>query len=734
MKKGSFMGDRGALYCSAAGVFIAALASLAPAPLLAQGCSFGFGASGPPNWSSPEITARHALDDAWARHVDYNMDNGGNAYREFGGWIYENEDGSYGYTTPRRGDESGLGLNDLVSRQSDGGYTLNDTGRPVVGAYHIHPENARGARGERWANSRFSGDDKDLAETYDVPNYLRHSRGYVIYDPATNSPSDPPNAWRALPEPPPSRSSGGCSVAAVGGEPHLTSHDGRQFKFQGAGEYLALADPADGLEVMLRLEPYLDFRSVSILTALAVKTGDARIGVYKDAPHIRVNGAPMEDSVKTFGDGASVERAGNTARIRTAQGDAVIVSNLGGASWLDAGVRLAQSRKGRPRGLWGDFDGARDNDLTTRGGDVIEFFSADADEYHERLYRQWGDSWRIGDAESLFDYASGVTSDDFQLLDFPEIIAAERQVMARPGAEDAIERCRSAGIAEPALLANCAYDVSLTGAPAFASSYKAFADALAILSSEEGLEPLDVERAIGGDDAAPDELISGRIMGGFSNAEETLHLVGAAAPDASARLALTPARANERGGVFLPQPVYLEAGFTATFDLVIESTGGAGDRDGSAGGEGLAYVITSALPDALSGPAAGLGYAGLADVVAIEFDTFGNDHDGSSMHVSVNARTAGESDPVYRDSASSLASAAIASIDDGAKHRIKINWIGGRLAVYVDDMSSPDLDAPLDLDDYFATENGGHVGVTAATGEAFQAHMLTFWSHWSYSR
>lgn len=711
---------------------------LSAGPALGQGCSFSFG--GPPTpstWSSPGQTARHALADAWSQHVDYNFDHGGNAYREFGGWIYETDDGQYGYTPPRMGSESRVGLGNMVTAR-DGGYVLTGSGQRVVGVYHIHPENMRGPHGEHWRNDRFSDADKDIAEDYGVPNYLRYSGGYHVYDPAVNSPDDLPSAWGDLPpEEDEGSSASGCSVASTDGEPHFTTHDGRHFDFHGAGEYIALTGPSDGFTVMLRLEPWLDFKTVSILTALALKTGDDRIGVYFKEPYVRINGQPMQAARRTLSDGTAIERVADVVRIRTGAGDSLIVDGLGGG-WLNAGLRLMPTRKGAVRGLWGDFDGDRDNDFKTRDGRQVEFFSADKDEFRERLYKVWGDSWRITPDESLFDYQDGAGSEDYQLRDHPAKITPRQAVEADPAAEGAQEACRQAGVIEPSLLKNCIYDAVVTGAASVASSYASFSKEMATLSSEAGLT-VAADTAGGGENdesvettppAQPQGLGTGRILGGFANAAETLHLVGDASTDDQSRLVLTRAAPDQKGAVFMPQRMRLDSGFTATFDVIVDQPGGAADSAGATGGDGLAYVLTTALPDRLSGPGAGLGYAGLADVLAIEFDTFRNAYDPSSMHVSVNRAHAGGS--AYEDDKASLATAPIPAIDDGAVHHIKINWRRGQLAVFVDDMTTPVLDAPLKLSDYFDIGEGAYVGVAAATSDAYERHRLTFWSHWSY--
>ncbi|NNL89462.1 MAG: VWD domain-containing protein, partial [Marinicaulis sp.] len=623
----------------------------------AQGCNFSpGGSSGPATYASRDIAARNALNDAWAAHIDHSMASDGNEFHEFGGWIYETSDGEYGYTTPARGTEDFVSVSDLpaIRDSGDGEHIeLSNTGERIAGFYHIHPGDLRNEDGELWDNARFSGDDINLAETGGFPNYMRHGDRYRVYDPAVNNPDDPPSAWGNVPPPesaPPRRSTGGCSVGYVGGEPHFRTHDGRHFKFQGAGEFIAVSDPSDGLTIQLRLEPWLDFKTVSVVSALAMSTGNDRIGIYVAEPHIRINGKAMTAAAHTLTDGTEISRDENAVRIRTAAGDGLIVTNLG-RSWLDAAVRLIADRHSTPRGLWGDFDGDRENDFVARNGAIVDFAHADKEQFRTLLYDVWGDSWRISHDESLFDYDEGKTSEEYQLRDFPAKILPERNALTHPAASAALQKCRNSGVTDVNLLANCVYDVIVTGDDEFSISYATFQNELSTLASLD-LYALPTNSDTG--PKGPEGLGSGMIIGGFSNAVETLHLLGGATTVDRAALQLTAAAENQIGAVFIPQKMKLSGGITVSFDFRIDQTGGAMDLNGASGGDGLAYVLSPSLPEELMGPGAGLGYAGLNDAVIIEFDTFRDAHDASSMHISVNRQT--RDGRIYADNVSSIVS------------------------------------------------------------------------------
>jgi len=138
---------------------------------------------------------------------------------------------------------------------------------------------------------------------------------------------------------------------------------------------------------------------------------------------------------------------------------AAVTQSAGG--WLDLSIGFSPDRRGRVSGLFGNFDAAPGNDLTTREGAVIQ-----SDE-NSRLYGEFADSWRGKAADSLFDYTSGQNPESFTDRDFPH----EYHSMADFGPderESAEATCRDAGVIGPMFLADCVFDIGATGEVAFA--------------------------------------------------------------------------------------------------------------------------------------------------------------------------------------------------------------------------------------------------------------------------
>ncbi|HEY8171155.1 MAG TPA: PKD domain-containing protein [Candidatus Limnocylindria bacterium] len=90
-------------------------------------------------------------------------------------------------------------------------------------------------------------------------------------------------------------------------------------------------------------------------------------------------------------------------------------------------------------------------------------------------------------------------------------------------------------------------------------------------------------------------------------------------------LRLTPAAGDQSGSAFLIDGITLEAdaSFSTSFEFQITGeAGGIGDGDGG-GADGLAFVVQT-VSNTAGGSGGGIGYEGIVDSIAIEFDTYDN--------------------------------------------------------------------------------------------------------------
>lgn len=259
------------------------------------------------------------------------------------------------------------------------------------------------------------------------------------------------------------------------GDPHLRTFDQRRYDLQAVGEFVLVRTADRSLEVQARQSPFPGSRTVSVVTGVAVKTGGGRVTIYlnpQGSPRVLVNGVAtsLRSGEVTLPGGAVLHgqapdpaSTGDNARrsvtLRTPA--ATIAVSPVGAWALNVQIDPAPALAGKPSGLLGNFDGDPANDLRTKDGTTL------TDLAHDKLYGQYANSWRVTDADTLFDYAPGQSTLTFTDRSFPDPSAPGPSPQAL---QAATAICRAAGITDPAALTSCAYDVAVTGQTSFADA------------------------------------------------------------------------------------------------------------------------------------------------------------------------------------------------------------------------------------------------------------------------
>ena len=200
-----------------------------------------------------------------------------------------------------------------------------------------------------------------------------------------------------------------------------------------------------------------------------------------------------------------------------------------------------------------------------------------------------------------------------------------------------------------------------------------------------------------------------------------LNLVGSAAQFGN-RLRVTPAATNRAGAAWHIAEQFVEDGFETTFQFEITEWSGGG-------ADGFAFVVQNSSVSALGMAGGNLGYGGIPNSVAVEFDTYHNgvNVDPNSNHISVHTRG---TNPNSSHHAYTLGSTtAIPNVRDGNVHTVRIDYIPGTLSVFLDDLANPALTVSLDLAATLSFDNGrAWVGFTAATGAWTENHDILNWS------
>jgi hypothetical protein len=262
------------------------------------------------------------------------------------------------------------------------------------------------------------------------------------------------------PEEPPPACTGSCGSSYA--DPHLDTFDGRHYSFQAVGEFVAARSERGGFEVQVRQLAAAGVRYASRNRAVAMRLGGARLEVRQREQEVDVlvSGRPVRLGRTLRLPGGGTLRSTDVhrgARLTATAEDRSVVH-----LWAqgNAGVRLdiqpAASHRGRLEGLFGDFDGRPENDLRTRDGGTI----AAERPSHDDLYPRFADTWRVTPASSLFTYPPGEGTETHTDRTFPERLPEPGRL---PGWQAAESLCRSRGVTDPVALADCTFDVAITG-------------------------------------------------------------------------------------------------------------------------------------------------------------------------------------------------------------------------------------------------------------------------------
>lgn len=188
-----------------------------------------------------------------------------------------------------------------------------------------------------------------------------------------------------------------------------------------------------------------------------------------------------------------------------------------------------------------------------------------------------------------------------------------------------------------------------------------------------------------------------------------------------AKLRLTPADFNQGGSAFSTTAITLgaTASFSTLFTFEILNRGGL-----EGGADGLTFTLQT-TGNNVGGIGGGLGYSGVSNSVAVEFDTFDNGETGGSNHVGIDTNgntnsiaTTGLLTPDFDDG-----NVWYAWVDyNGATQLLEARWsqTGVRPAGAL-------LSATVDLPTILGSTNV-FAGFTAGTGSGFGEHDILSWT------
>jgi len=264
------------------------------------------------------------------------------------------------------------------------------------------------------------------------------------------------------------------------GDPHEETFSGADYDFQAAGEFTLVKSTTDNLDVQVRQQPYPGSADIAIDTATAMQVGSTVVELAANASgnlQLWVDHKAVPFGSRSFaGGGSLMAQEANWATVSWPDGATASVFSAGTLARerrmpcntgeaLEVTLKVPRSRFGHLTGLLGD-PGEPAGQL--RGGDGVTYSLDELAEPWESvhdydvLFDQFGQSWRISQAASLFYYPKGTSTASFTNLTFPSKAVTVSSLA--PTSLAAAERdCKAAGVTNSRILADCVYDLGVAG-------------------------------------------------------------------------------------------------------------------------------------------------------------------------------------------------------------------------------------------------------------------------------
>jgi hypothetical protein len=189
------------------------------------------------------------------------------------------------------------------------------------------------------------------------------------------------------------------------------------------------------------------------------------------------------------------------------------------------------------------------------------------------------------------------------------------------------------------------------------------------------------------------------------------------------KIRLTESLRSQSGGIWLKEKRNVAKDFTIQIGFQITDPSGTG-------ADGIAFVIQNTSDTIIGEFGAGIGYAGIPNSIAVEFDTWYNSpgDDPDDNHIGIQTRGI---KPNSSDHSQTLGiTSKIPKLEDGKVHIMRIVYEKSIMKVFLDDSINPKITATINLDSLLSLDNGtAWLGFTSSTGGAWAAHDIVSFGH-----
>ncbi|HLO43776.1 MAG TPA: VWD domain-containing protein [Leadbetterella sp.] len=242
------------------------------------------------------------------------------------------------------------------------------------------------------------------------------------------------------------------------GDPHINTFDGLSYDFQAWGEFIAVKSKVDNFEVQVR-QIGTENGQISYNQGLAIQTGSDVVCYLNN--NLYINNKPQSYNFTDLSlkDNASLKLTNDLLKITSKYGDVISIPR----GRYDYKIELSESRKNKVGGLFGNFDGIKENELSLKNGTIItlkstQAFGLSVELPFNEMYPTYADSWRVEQKNSLFYYENGKNTETFTRKDYPKelvVISQEKKLLAEGV-------CKAAGVNKEPFLSGCIFDVAHT--------------------------------------------------------------------------------------------------------------------------------------------------------------------------------------------------------------------------------------------------------------------------------